>query len=208
MIVGQRLLFWVRKTLFGEQFLSSCSISQDEFFHDLMHQTVAIVGNSRGLREREFGGAIDAHDIVIRLNDAPITSAVSHGNRTDWMAVAKRVSLTKLRSRSPKLLIWMPTKRKRLSWHMIAFSRFYLNNQDRNQTLKSILGAPPSVGCMVIDLVGKSGASKVSLYGFDFFKSQSLSGNRTAAQVPHDFDAERDFIEALLETDRRFHLNR
>lgn len=41
------------------------------------------------------------------------------------------------------------------------------------------------------DLLARSTATKITLYGFDFFASLSLSGRRTSAQVPHNFQAER-----------------
>ena len=59
---------------------------------------------------------------------------------------------------------------------------------------------------MMIDLLARSPAAKITLYGFDFFTSLSLSGSRTAAQVPHDFAAERAFVDALLARDPRFSL--
>jgi hypothetical protein len=72
--------------------------------------------------------------------------------------------------------------------------------------LQSGLGAPPSTGLMMIDLLARSNAREIGLYGFDFFNSLSLSGRRTAAQVPHDFAAERRFVEALMTEDPRFRL--
>ena len=202
-----QLAFRLRKVLYGDRFLAKFSISEDDVFAALEGRSVAIVGNSRGLGKQALGSSIDANDIIIRLNDAPITSLSSHGSRTDWMAAAKKISEKTLLGRAPKLLLWMPTKRKRLNWRMATFPKFFLNRTDRNQQLRAKLGAPPSVGCMVIDLVQRSNADKISLYGFDFFASRSLSGHRTADQVPHDFDAERKMVEALLASDRRFHLN-
>jgi hypothetical protein len=48
--------------------------------------------------------------------------------------------------------------------------------------------------------------TELRFYGFDFFASQSLTGGRTAAQVPHDFTAERAFAKALMARDSRFSL--
>jgi hypothetical protein len=59
---------------------------------------------------------------------------------------------------------------------------------------------------MMIDLLTRSAASSVTLYGFDFFASQSLTGSRTALQVPHDFRSERGFVQALIARDPRFTL--
>ena len=61
---------------------------------------------------------------------------------------------------------------------------------------------------MLIDLIARSDMARLDLYGFDFFASQSLSGRRTADQVPHDFDAEAAWADALIHADPRLHLNR
>ena len=65
-----------------------------------------------------------------------------------------------------------------------------------------------TTGLMLIDLLARSAAQEVRLYGFDFFASLSLSGRRTADQVPHDFDAEAAWADALIHADPRLHLNR
>ena len=69
--------------------------------------------------------------------------------------------------------------------------------------LRDRLGAPPTTGLMMIDLCAASGLSTLSLYGFDFFQSLSLTGSRTAEQVPHDFGAERRFVDELVARDAR-----
>ena len=60
---------------------------------------------------------------------------------------------------------------------------------------------------MMIDLCLRSRLSRLDLFGFDFFASRSLSGRRTAEQVPHDFGSEARWVRALMDTDPRLHLN-
>ncbi len=201
-----QFIFSFRKTLQGDQYLTQLSLSEDALHALLEGKTVAIVGNARSLETQKYGTGIDAHDIVIRLNNAPIIEAACHGGRTDWMAVAKHISKQTLQARNPDLLLWMPAHRKRLDWRMVNYSKFYLNSPERNDELKAKLGASSSVGCKTIDLVHRTNAAKVTLYGFDFFASLSLSGNRTADQVPHNFSAEKEMIEELIERDKRFTL--
>lgn len=201
-----RLIFKARKALYGDSYLLNHSINEADLLSALEGKSVAIVGNARSLEKQAYGEDIDANDIVIRLNNAPILSRKSHGRRTDWMAVAKHISKNTLQVRKPKVLLWMPIHRRRLDWRMVNFSQFYLNNPDHNRSLKKELGASSSVGCMVINLVQRSNAKKISLYGFDFFASLSLSGNRTEEQVPHDFAAEKKMVEEIIERDRRFSL--
>ena len=97
----------------------------------------------------------------------------------------------------------MSPKRKRLSWAMSSRKGFALPALDTYLRLKAQLSAPPTTGLMMIDLLASSHATKITLYGFDFFASLSLSGRRTAAQVPHNFQAERAYVTALLARDSR-----
>jgi hypothetical protein len=56
---------------------------------------------------------------------------------------------------------------------------------------------------MMIDLCVASDLDVLKLYGFDFFQSLSLTGSRSAEQVPHDFSAEREFVATLMARDAR-----
>ena len=59
---------------------------------------------------------------------------------------------------------------------------------------------------MMIDLLMRSPLARLTLHGFDFFASASLSGRRTADQVPHDFGAEAAWVEDLRRMDGRLSL--
>ena len=100
----------------------------------------------------------------------------------------------------------MSHKRKRLDWRIATSPGFYLHPLPDYQRLRDRLKAPPTTGLMMIDLLAASGLARLHLYGFDFFASLSLTGSRTADQVPHDFAAERAFAEALAARDGRIML--
>jgi len=87
---------------------------------------------------------------------------------------------------------------------MATHKGFGLPPLDTFLRLKTQLNSPPTTGLMMIDLLSRSPATKITLYGFDFFASLSLSGRRSAAQVPHNFQAERACVSALLARDPRF----
>ena len=198
-----RLAFLFARTFRQEAPLLAVSAGRESLMADLKGKTVALVGNARALTEASHGAAIDAADIVIRINRAPMPSAGSHGMRTDWLALATSIGpgdLTRLR---PARLLWMSHKRKRLTWRVAAAPGFYLHPLDDFARLKQTLGAPPTTGLMMIDLLAASGLASLALYGFDFFASLSLTGSRTAAQVPHDFGAEAAFVGALMQRDPR-----
>lgn len=201
-----RLGFLIARLTGDEAAIEQLSDSPATLAAELAGKQVALIGNARSLSATHHGVAIDAADLVIRMNSAPIPSPHSHGSRTDWLAVSMPPEAALLAARTPARVLWMTRKRKRLPWALTRRPGFYLNRRDEAQALADRLGAPPTTGLMLIDLLARSPAAGVSLYGFDFFASLSLSGSRTAAQVPHDFAAERAFVETLLTQDPRFRL--
>ena len=198
-----RLGFYLARTLRNEKALAGLGLPMAFVLNELQGN-LALVGNAQSLGTTAHGAAIDAADLVIRLNRAPMPEARSHGTRTDVLACATSLKPTHLHQLNPKFLLWMSPKRKRLSWAMATHKGFALPPLDTYQRQKAQLNAPPTTGLMMIDLLARSPATKITLYGFDFFASLSLSGRRTAAQVPHNFQAERAFVSALLARDPRF----
>ena len=199
------LSFLIARALRQEAPLAALSLPLDQALARFSG-TVALVGNARSLSGASFGAEIDAATQVIRINRAPMPAAQSHGTRTDALALATRIDAEALARLNPALILWMSHKRKRLPWVVANRPGFVLPPLTGFNRLKTTLNAPPTTGMLMIDLLAKSPATKVTLYGFDFFASQSLTGSRTAAQVPHDFAAERHFVEALMSRDPRFHL--
>ena len=127
--------------------------------------------------------------------------------RTDWLALAVRLGQADRDRLAPDRILWMSPKRKRLDWQTATSPGFYLYPLPDYHALKDRLGAPPTTGAMMIDLIAKSDAARLDLYGFDFFASLSLSGRRSAEQVPHDFGAEAAWADALIRQDARLRLN-
>lgn len=185
--------------------LATLSVPQSELIAALAGKTVALVGNARSLVERDEGFAIDAADIVIRINRAPMPASRTHGTRCDWLALATSISAADLGRLNPDRLLWMSHKRKRLPWLAAKRSDFYLHPQSDWRALRDKLGAPPTTGLMMIDILTRSDLDRLTLHGFDFFASQSLTGRRRADQVPHDFVAEKEFVETLMARDTRVH---
>lgn len=199
------LRFRLARALRDERRLAAWSVAEAEMLADLAGRRVALVGNARALAEGRLGAEIDGHELVIRVNRAPMPSPASHGSRTDWLALAVRLDAAALARLDPGLTLWMSHKRKRLPW-AVAARRFYLYPQGDIRALWARLGAQPTTGLMLIDRLARSEAAAVDLYGFDFFASLSLTGSRTAERVPHDFAAERSFVEGLMAADPRFRL--
>lgn len=198
--------FYLARTLRREAPLAALSLTEEALLARFTTERVALVGNARSLAGTRLGDEIDEADLVVRLNRAPMPSAASHGQRTDVLALAVSIGAPELEALSPHLTLWMSHKRKRLPWHVASRRGFYLHPLADWQDLKRRLGAPPSTGLMMVDLLARSRAASVTLYGFDFFASQSLTGSRAASQVPHDFAAEAALVRALLQHDPRFSL--
>lgn len=202
------LRFITARLMRDEGLLSSLSISQPDLLATLSGKSVALVGNARALTNSTQGAEIDSHDLVIRINLAPMPYAESHGTRTDWLGLATRLRKHDRARISPARILWMSHKRKRLDYDSATSAGFYLHPLTDYAALKGRIGAPPTTGAMLIALLLKSDLARLDLYGFDFFASQSLSGGRSADQVPHDFSAEARWVKELMQTDPRLHLHR
>ncbi|MBA84319.1 glycosyltransferase family 29 protein [Thalassobius sp. S69A] len=201
-----KLGFLLARSLRDEGMLSLWSESGLALTQAAQGARIAVVGNARSLSEKTLGAQIDNHDIVLRLNTAPMPDPRSHGRRTDWLASSIPVPQGRIDALAPSRVLWMTRKRKRLPFALAQRSGFYLNPQGPVHALAAQIGAPPSTGAMVLDLVRRLPVTQVSVFGFDFFASLSHSGRRTAARVPHDFAAERDHAMTLFQQDARFKL--
>ncbi|WP_103172538.1 glycosyltransferase family 29 protein [Paracoccus sp. SY] len=201
-----KLSFYSARLIRDETALQSLSVPQGNLLADLEGKRVALIGNARSLAQTRQGAAIDAADLVIRINRAPMPSPDSHGTRTDWLALAVRLAHEDRDRLNPSRLLWMSPKRKRLGWRVASSPGFYLHPLPDYHALKDRLAAPPTTGAMLIDLLLRSSLAGLTLYGFDFFASQSLSGRRTADQVPHDFGAEAAWVADLRRSDARLTL--
>lgn len=202
------LRFVTARLMRDQELLSSLSVPQTDLLADLRGKSVALVGNARALANAQMGEAIDAHDLVVRINLAPMPYAETHGARTDWLGLATRLNKHDRARIQPGRILWMSHKRKRLDHESATSPGFYLHPLEDYEALRDRLGAQPTTGAMLIELLLRSHLARLDLYGFDFFASQSLSGSRSAEQVPHDFSAETEWVEELLQSDPRLQLHR
>lgn len=203
-----RIAFTLARLRRDEDRLAGLSVPQKAVLDDFAGRRVALVGNARGLADARLGDAIEAADIVIRINRAPRPFAHSHGRRTDMLALATSIDSETLDRLDPVRMLWMSHKRKRLPWKIASRPGFYLHPLADYMRLKEELGAPPTTGAMMIDLLHRSKAARIDLFGFDFFASLSLSGRRGADQVPHDFTSEAAWVHRLIAQDPRIILHR
>lgn len=203
-----RLTFATARLLRAEGPMADLSVPQADLLAALRGRRVALIGNARALADSAHGAEIDAADLVIRINRAPMPAPASHGTRTDWLALATRLPDADRARLNPDRILWMSPKRKRLDWHSARAPGFYLHPLDDIAALHGRLAAPPTTGAMMIDLAMRSDLAALTLYGFDFFASLSLSGRRGAADVPHDFAAEAAWVEDVATHDPRLTVTR
>ncbi len=201
------LRFHIARTLRDENALQTLSAPAEALRAALAGQRVALVGNARALAGQHHGAAINAADLVIRINAAPMPAAESHGTRTDWLALAVRLRQSDRARLAPRRILWMSPKRKRLDWTTAQSAGFYLHPLADYRALANRLGAPPTTGAMMIGLALTADLAALDLYGFDFFASRSLSGRRGAQDVPHDFTAEAAWVRSLATMDPRLTLH-
>jgi hypothetical protein len=166
-----------------------------------------LVGNAASLSSNPAGQAIDRHDVVVRFNAAPLPSVISHGMRTTIIATSIVIEPGLVEARGAEHVFFMTPRPKYLPRWLTMRPDFFLYPVASHAALMREIGARPSTGMMMIDLLSRSPCADVDLYGFDFFGSASLSDSRPRKSVPHDFAAERGFVARLLQRDRRFRIN-
>jgi hypothetical protein len=187
--------------------LSRSVYSKVDILNALAGKSLSVVGNARSLAEKTFGEQIDANEIVVRFNQMPIISRRSHGSRTDWLATSVSVDKEFLERRGVSRVLWMSTRRRKISAEMLSLGDLYLHPKNDVVRLARRAGVErPSTGLMLIDLLAQSTCRSIELYGFDFFKSQSSSGHQTAETAPHDFEKEEAFVAGIVSKDARFRI--
>ena len=106
-----RLGFLIARTLRDETALQTLSSPQSAVLTDLADKRIALIGNARALADARHGADIDAADLVIRINRAPMPSPESHGTRTDWLALAVQQDSDDRTRLAPRRILWMSPKR-------------------------------------------------------------------------------------------------
>lgn len=163
-----------------------------EDLKDLIHdKDIALVGNAASLFESPR--PIDSHELVVRINRGVFLppSRVEAGKRTDLLLVATDLGKVNYHEKSD-LIVWMsPSDRDKISFSQAKKYFFYKEQWWRS--LRSKVGSRPSTGCMGVDLLARLGAGRLTLYGFDFWGTETFY-NREIRPGPHSPDAERLYV--------------
>ncbi|MBV1868720.1 MAG: glycosyltransferase family 29 protein [Marinosulfonomonas sp.] len=185
----------------GQKWFGKNCQTEHDLYEQIAGKNVALVGNARALMNTRQGDQIDSYDFVVRMNHAPSLGTVAGGARFDWLATSIRPV-----HHSVKNCLWMGQKLKRMPYSLAVSGNLYLYPFKRRQIMSEILGARASTGVMLIDFMLNSPARKISLFGFDFFETLSLSGDQDKETAPHDFLSEADWVAAKMQKDGRLTL--
>lgn len=158
-------------------------------------RSVAVVGNAAALLQSDLGARIDSCDCVVRMNLGLPVKAAAQGERTDVLAFStSKVVGDRWRGFGAALHLWMsPKGRGDLRPAPSPLTFYDLEDWER---LTAQLGARPSVGAMVLDILSRRNPANVSVFGYDF--KRSLTFYADAVHLgPHDFAAEEQFCMTL-----------
>ena len=175
---------------------------------------VALVGSAQSLENSDFGPAIDAHDLVIRINQGAFANLKPHntGVRTDYLFMtltggtnsAKWSFIRRGQKAAKKGVVLMSSKGRTL--FRVDLTPFFLHYPATwHEDLITTLGHRPSTGAMAVDLLTRtmSDPDTLDVYGFDFFKTPDIAHGRNNV-VAHDPRVEEDYIRGLIPA-HRFH---
>jgi hypothetical protein len=164
------------------------------------NKSVALVGNAMSLFDLEYGEEIEAHDVVVRLNNAAMLvdrfdSEKSHGKRTDiW-------------------IFWSANEYYRYFEKRTKIKKMHAGHQHRNGNLIKLVdfvyptelyeplklkAGPlknPTTGFISIDYILHCNPSKLSVYGFDWKKTPTYTDpNRKKEKMcPHNYEVEENY---------------
>lgn len=172
------------------------------------NKTVALIGNSAGLFEKEYGSEIDEHEVVVRLNKAAMLydrfdAAKSHGTKTDvWMFWRTAEYHKHFPNIDPKIkkMHMGHQDRMRIDKKIIDF----VYPEDLYENLKKVAGKHnnPTTGFMAIDYILHCNPTMLSIYGFDWKETPTYTDplRKKEKLCPHDFVTEKKYCQEKILT--------
>ena len=174
-------------------------------------KNIALVGNSQKVLGKNY--PVDQHDVVIRMNRAwnmPEEMKEHVGYKLDILAASiEQENIDQLVNQYDTVL-WM-TPKHRDEFIKDTTDRLYFYPLEWWQELYNRFETNPSTGCMTFDVIRRYiGNGQVTLYGFDFFKSDNwYQKKRLSHRImdflriprkrnPHSGNQEEQFIRKAL----------
>jgi hypothetical protein len=147
----------------------------DEALDFVAGKSIAVVGNSEAIFEREDGPAIDAHDVVVRINLGLPWKLQGHrksiGYRTDLWATARY--WPDAEPESCRLILWMKLTnlgKVELSWLLQSHPKatVVVWDEDLERECAEFVGASPGTGIRLLWwLKMRAAPASIDAYGFD-----------------------------------------
>lgn len=148
----------------------------NDFKEYCKNKNIVIVGNSSTLQYSKYSHLIDSHDIVVRINNAyPIKNEFRKniGIKTDVYAISisrKDIAKSKLKGNNLKYILRLNKFEKDLPYENIIYG----NRKEYNELKLKFNNFKPSTGSIIINFFKNNiDYKKLTLIGFDFFKSES-----------------------------------
>jgi hypothetical protein len=191
----------------------------EKIFEKLLEgKTVAIVGNGPSELRKGKGAEIDAHDIVIRINNYTIDGFENdYGTKTDiWVKCSNSDILHEIRDKNIQLIVYEPdyARQPLIDGYLdVMFSDKinidYFDFEDHVELRKN-LNIFPSTGLVIINkIITKCNVKSIDCYGFSFLQEKydgyatHYFNDRTKEVAikrssHHSFDKESVYIKNLL----------
>jgi len=166
----------------------------------LAGKTIAVVGNGPSEIGKGLGDEIDAHDVVIRINNYRIKGfEKDYGRKIDvWMkggagdvgheirdASIRAVLYTDDIMDDGMLLRFSAFPEKELQSHIVD----YLDSEERAPLVK-LIGARPSSGAFLVNRLMRVKGAVVDVYGFAFLEDRQRTSNDGFEHYSNDVSAD------------------
>jgi len=183
----------------------------------LDNKRIALIGNATSILDGDYGGIIDLHDIVIRMNHAIVGIEKdiyfrSIGKRTDIYipnmnqeGVCYNMSI---RSKAKYIALftrWHNDPNKRETGLLSKLDNLYLGDKSEFDKLRKEFDIyKPSTGATIFNFLIKNIKFKeLNIYGFDFFKSatkdvQNRNVFKSFLYKDHSAELEKKFFEKYI----------
>lgn len=174
------------------------------------NKSIAVIGNSSILLNNKFGLLIDAHDIVVRINNAPkyiCKYPENAGHKTTVMSYGmSNLRIAKQMSNicNPEYTLFLIRCNGAINTNDYTQFKNAVHGdiQEYSELKSNFTGYKPSTGIVTINYFFKNiKFSKLSLYGFDCFESSSgFKINQFGSYLYKDHNQilERSYLNKLM----------
>lgn len=173
-----------------------------EWFYN---KNVALVGSSESLFMHSFGDKIDSHEVVCRINRGVIIKdPIAQGKRTDIWAIGQAKTVEDLLDSCCVKNIHLSHKGRTYNntWEGHPKINYYMPMEILDDLRNDLGHKKPSSGLMIAYYIFVSNPKSVTLYGFDWKKTNTWYFEEGAYQ-PHDWNLEKDYFQkTFLSTDK------